>query len=75
MNDEFRRQDTSFVEASCFTIAPTVGRSRRASQSKTIDAVAVENADGAIADADAGGVCGRNVMHPLETQAVGYASA
>jgi hypothetical protein len=34
---------------------------------KPRDAVPVENADGAVADADTGGVRGRNVMHPLET--------
>ena len=32
------------------------------------DRIAFENADGAVADADAGGIDGRNVMHALEMQ-------
>jgi hypothetical protein len=36
---------------------------------KPSDGVAVENADGTVSDADAGGIDGRNVMYPLEMQA------
>ena len=33
------------------------------------DCLAVENPDSAVADADAGGIDWRNVIHPLEMQA------